>query len=159
MRTEEALKIKKEELEMKTLNLEEINTALRVLLQKREEDKTKIEENMLSNVKELVEPYLEKLKESRLDVRQMGYVSILESNLNEIISTFSSRLSSKFLNLSPSEVRVANLVKQGRDTKEIAGLMSLSSKTIATHRRNIRKKLGISDMKANLRTHLLSIQE
>lgn len=147
-----------QELEIQTRDLEEVNTALRVLLRKREEDKTKIEENVLSNIKELVEPYLEKLKKSVLDANQMSCVNVLESNLNDIISPFSNRLSSKFLKLSPSEIRIANLVKQGKNTKEIAGLMNLSSTTVATHRRNIRKKLGISVKKANLRTHLLSVQ-
>jgi PAS domain S-box-containing protein len=158
MQAEKTVKERGEELVIKARNLEEVNTALRVLLQKREEDKTKIEENVLSNIKELVEPYLDKLKKSDLDVLQMGHLSVLESNLNDVISPFSSRLSSKFLNLSPSEIRIANLVKQGKNTKEIAELMSLSSTTVATHRRNIRKKLGISDKKANLRTHLLSAQ-
>ena len=145
------------ELEIQAQNLEEINIALRILLQKREEDKTKIEENVLSNIKELVEPYLEKLKKSVLDANQMSCVNVLESNLNDIISPFSNRLSYKFLNLSPSEIRIANLVKHGKNTKEIAELMNLSSTTVATHRRNIRKKLGINAKKANLRTHLLSV--
>jgi len=156
--TEKALKEKEMELEIKSSNLEDVNTALRVLLDKREDDKARFEENVLSNVKELVEPYLEKLKSTGLDNRQASYVNVLEYNLNDIVSPFSGKLPFKFLNLSPSEIRIANLVKQGKNTKEIAELMNLSRTTVATHRRNIRKKLGIGGKKANLRTHLLSVQ-
>lgn len=148
-----------EELKSKTRNLEEINIALKVLLDKRYEEKAKLEETVLSNVKELIEPYLEKLKRTVLDDRQISYVSVLESNLNNIISPFSSSLSSKFLKLSASEIRIADLVKQGRSTKEIAELMSLSIHTVSTHRRNIRKKLGLLEEKSNLRSHLLSTQQ
>ena len=68
-------------LEIKTKNLEEVNTALKVLLEKRDEDKINIEEKVLANVKQLVVPYLEKLKTSGLNERQMAYAGVLESNL------------------------------------------------------------------------------
>ncbi len=142
----------------RTLNLEEANTALRVLLKRREEDKAEIEEKVLYNVKELVLPFAEKLKRTNLDASQKAYLGVLESNLNDIISPFSRRISLKYLNLTPAEIQVANLVKQGRTTKEIADLLNLSDKTIESYRKSIRKKLGISNKKANLRTHLLSIE-
>ena len=106
----------------------------------------------------LVEPYLEKIKDSRLSEQQKLYVSVLESNLKDIISPFLLRTYSKHLNFTPMELRVANLVKQGQTTKEIASLLNLSPRTIETHRENIRKKIGIKKTKSNLRTHLLSIE-
>ena len=130
---------------------------LKVLLKKREEDKTELEEEILFNVRKLVAPYLEKLQRTGLDKRQKAYISILESNLNEIISPFSRRLSSMHLNLTPTEMEVANLVKNGKTTKEIAEFLNVSSHAIDFHRRNIRRKLGIQNKKANLRIHLLSI--
>jgi PAS domain S-box-containing protein len=156
--SEEALREREKELENKTHNLEEVNTALKVLLKKREEDKIELEEKMLLNVKELVEPYLEKLKNSELNERQKTYADILESNINDIISPFISRLSSKYLKLTPSEIQIANLIRQGRRTKEIAKLLHLSPRTIKFHRESIRKKLEIKNTKSNLRSHLLSLQ-
>ena len=156
-RAEQALLERERELEIKTSNLEEVNTALRVLLERREEDKTELEEKVLFNVRELVTPYLEKLKKSGLDERQEACVSILESNLDDIISAFSRRLSSLYLNLTPAEMEVANLVRHGKTTKEIAEFLNVSSQTIDSHRKNIRRKIGIRNKKANLRCHLLSI--
>ena len=154
----QALREKKKELKIKTKSLEETNTALRVLLKKRDEDRTELEEKVLSNVKELVLPYLEKLKRTGLDQRQKTFASILESNIDDIISPFLRRMSSRYLGLTPAQIQVANLVRQGKRTKEIAELLDLSPKTIEDHRKNLRKKLGLKNKKANLRTHLLSIQ-
>ncbi len=157
-RTEQALREREKELKIKTKNLEETNTALRVLLKKRDEDRLELEEKVLSNVKELVLPYLVKLKRTGLDQRQKTFASILESNIDDIISPFLRRMSSRYLGLTPAQIQVATLVRLGKTTKDIATLLNISSKTIEGHRKNIRTKLGIKNKKANLRTHLQSIQ-
>lgn len=154
---EQELRKREVELETKTNELEEVNTALRVLLKRRDEDKTELGEKILCNVKELVLPYVERLKSSELDTRQTTYVSILESNLNDIVSPFANKLSSKYLGLTPTEIQIANLVKQGRTSKEIAEILNSSDRTVEFHRNNIRKKIGIKNRKANLRSHLLSM--
>jgi PAS domain S-box-containing protein len=156
-RAEEALRKREAELEVQSHHLEEVNSALKVLLKQREEDKKELEENVLSNVKQLVSPHFERLKESRLDADQTTLVSILESNLSNIVSPFISRLSSKFLHLTPMEIRVAGLIKEGKTNKEIGALLSLSPNTVKFHRYNLRSKLGLKNKKMNLRTHLLSL--
>jgi DNA-binding CsgD family transcriptional regulator len=155
-RAEETLRKGEKELAAQSQHLEEVNTALKVLLKQRENDKTELEENMLSNVKELISPYIEQLRKARLNTRQAMFVNILESNLNNIISPFISKLSSRFLNFTPMEIRVANLVKEGKTNKEIAELLFLSKNTVLFHRHNIRTKLGLKKTKINLRSYLLS---
>lgn len=144
------------DLENKTKSLEEVNTALRVLLRKREEDKTILEERMLLNVRELVIPYVERMRESRLNDRQKGCLDIMETTLNDIVSPFLYKVSLEFLNLTPSEIQVANLVKLGKTTKEIAQILNLSGKTIEFYRKRIRKKIGITNTNINLRTFLIT---
>jgi len=141
----------------RTVNLEQTNTALKVLLKRRDEDKIELEEKMVLNVKELVLPFLEELKTSRLNEEQKALAEVMEYNLNDIISPFARSLSSKFYNLTPTEIRVANMIKQEKSTKEIAEQLKMSPRTVDIHRYHIRRKLGINTKKTNLRTHLLSI--
>ena len=149
---------KTRELQDKNQNLLELNTALRVLLNKRDEDKKELEKSVLLNVREMIEPYINKLKKTKLDGMQKTYLGIIESNLNDIISPFMCGVSINLLNFTPTELQIANLVKQGKTTKEIVSILNVSAKTIEFHRDNIRKKLGIRNRKINLRTHLLSLE-
>jgi PAS domain S-box-containing protein len=147
------------ELAEKTENLEQVNVALTVLLKKRDHDKKELEEQMLSNVKVLVIPYLDKLKKGNPTARQSGYLDILGQNLNNIISPFLHRLSSRQLGYTPTEIQVANMIKDGMTSKEIAEIMNLSPETVSNHRKNIRKKSGIANKKVNLRTALLALAD
>ncbi len=153
---EKALKKRERELKMKRDSLQEVNTALKVLLAQREEDRRELEEKILTNVKELLLPYLEKLKKTKTTDLQMSCIRVIEINLDNIVSPFLKNLHSKYLNLTPKETRVATLVKEGRTTKEIADLLGMSVAAVEFHRNNIRRKLGIRNKKANLVSHLAS---
>ena len=157
--TEKKLVKREKELNEKSRNLEEINTALKVLLERRENDKNEFGDNVVSNVKELISPYLERLKKGHLNPSQMNLLDILELNINNIVSPFVGKLSSKFINLTPMEIKVANLIKEAKTNKEIAELLLISLNTVLFHRYNIRSKLGIKNKKINLRTQLLSFDE
>jgi PAS domain S-box-containing protein len=156
-RMEEALKKRERELEEKSRNLEDANTALKVLLKRREEDKAELEENVISNVRELIIPYIENLKISSTDSRQINQLAILESNIGEIVSPFLRTLSSKYPRLTPMEIKIIHLIREGRTTKEIAALLNASARTVEVHRENIRRKLNLNNRKANLRSYLLSL--
>ncbi|MGE5855856.1 MAG: PAS domain-containing protein [Syntrophaceae bacterium] len=153
---EKKLRKRERELKIKSNNLQEVNTAMKVLLDQREKDRREVEEMVLNNVKELLLPYLEKLKKTKLTDLQLAHIRVIETNLDNIISPFLKNLHSKYLNLTPKETRVATLVKEGRTTKEIAELLGMSVAAVEFHRNNIRRKLGISNKKANLISHLAS---
>jgi len=148
---------KEEELRLKSINLEEANTALKVLLKRGEQDKNELEDKVLSNIKELALPYVEKLRNTGLDDKQKTLLEILESNLNDIVSPFLKKLSSQYLNLTPTEIQVANLIREGKSTKEIAEVLTISERAIEFHRNNIRDKLGLKKSKANLRSYLMTL--
>ncbi len=155
-RIEKELRDREAELEKKNVTLEEANIALKVLLKRRDKDRKELEEKVMFNVMELAMPVLEKLKMTKQDPNQTAYLSVLESNLNEIVSSFPYKLSSKYLNLTPTEIQVANLVRRGESTKEIAELLNSTTRAIEFHRNNIRKKLGLTHKSTNLRSYLLS---
>jgi DNA-binding CsgD family transcriptional regulator len=155
---EAELQEREKELSIKTKDLEEINTALRVLLKKREKDKDELEEKILLNLKELVNPYLDKLKKSIDDKKERVYLDILEANLRTLTSSFSRDLHFKYLNLTPTELRIAGLIREGKTSKDIAEFMNLSTRTIESHRKSIRRKMGLTAKKRNLRTLLLEIE-
>ncbi|MGZ3607598.1 MAG: PAS domain S-box protein, partial [Syntrophales bacterium] len=154
---EEALKKRERELEENSRNLEDANTAMKVLLKRREEDKAELEEKVTYNMRELILPYIENLKMTQLDSHQLNQLNILARNLNEIVSPFLRTLSTKYPNLTPTEIKVINFIKEGRTTKEMAKLLNASARTVEVHRNHIRTKLSLKKRKANLRSYLLSL--
>jgi PAS domain S-box-containing protein len=155
-RAEEKLAENSEALRDRTRSLEELNSALKVLLERREKDKEELEQNVVSNVKELISPYVETLRNTRLDTKQITCVEIIESNLKEIVSPFLQKLALKYSGFTPKEIQIAGLIKQGKTTKEMAELFNLSPRTIKFHRQNIRAKLGLKNQRTNLASYLLS---
>ena len=157
---ERALRRYQEELERmvedRTANLEETNTALKVLLRNIENDKTAIKERIHFNIKELVMPYIDQMKKMKPDGQYSAYLDILEKNLKTITAPYIHELSLAFDSFTPTEIKVANLIIQGKTTKEISQIIVSSGRTVESHRLSIRKKLGISNQKVNLRSFLLS---
>jgi len=153
--SQEEMLAAQETLQSKTKEVEEINVALRVLLNERDRSKEVIAESIMFNINEYVAPYLYKLRNTDLTIQQELIVSTIEKNLKSLTSSFSSRVAPKQLNFTPVELQVAKLIKHGRSSKEIAELLNLSILTIESYRKNIRKKMGLTNKRQNLRTMLL----
>jgi PAS domain S-box-containing protein len=149
------LKTTQGKLEAKTVRLEEINTTLNILIDKMKESTKNLEETMFSNIRTFVLPHVENLRKMRLNDVQIAYVDLIESNLSKLASPLIHDM--RQFNLTPMEIQVANLIKDGRTTKDIASLLHTSKVAIDNHRYNIRKKLGINNKKENLRSFFLSI--
>ena len=156
-RLEQRLHESEKDIEDKARQLEDINTALRVLIKSREEDRKKFASDIQSNLSKLILPYLDRVKKGKLDQDQKTYLELIESSLQKIFSPFIVNINSAFSFLTPMEIQVANLTKEGKTGKEIASLLGVAYKTVETHRYNLRMKLGIQNEKINLRTYLLSI--
>jgi PAS domain S-box-containing protein len=157
--TERALRHREQQLREKTVRLQEMNTALEVLLRKREEDKAIIQKRLLFNIMRLVAPYLDALAETRLNERQRFLVNILKTNLSEVLSPFATKLSTEHTELTNKEIEIANLVKMGKSTAQIAADLNISYKTAEAHRWRIRKKLGLTRRRANLTSYLSRMED
>ena len=156
-KAEEELKAAKKELEKKTMSLEETNTALKILLQHQDTEKIGMEKNILTSLRTLVSPYLEKIKIDAPDERVRTYVNIVETNLSEITKPFATQLSGNYVKLTPTEIQIANLIRENKTTKDIAKLLYISENTVFFHRKNIRHKLGLTSKKTNLGSYLRSL--
>ncbi len=156
---EQALKIQEQDLEAQRKNLAEANTALKVLLKQREEDRADLENKILKNIKDLILPYVAKLKDKKLKAGETTLIDIIDSNLKDIVSPLLHRLANAKIILTPQEIQVAALVKEGKSSKEIADVLNVSTTTISFHRKNLRKKLGLDNKRKNLRAHLMSMAD
>lgn len=155
--TEQALRESQETLNEQKQGLEEANVALKVLLKQRDTDKQELEQRFLTNVKGLVLPYVEKLKNARLKPKEKTLVEIVETHLQDIITPLMQNLANVNILLTPQEMQVATLVKDGKTSKEIADILIVSEATVNFHRKNLRQKFGLTNKQTNLRAYLMSL--
>lgn len=154
---EEKLLHRERTLEAQRRELEEANIALRVVARQNEKDRAELEERILSNVASMVLPHLEKLRNARLRPREKTSLEMAEAHLRDILSPLIQKLAAAHIFLTPQEMEVAALVREGKTSKEIADHLGVSDATVHFHRKNLRKKLGIKSREVNLRTYLLSL--
>ena len=155
--TEAALRRSRKALNDQAQSLEESNIALKVLLNQRDRDKQALEHKVLVNVKGLVLPYVEKLKRARLKPRERTLVEIVDAHLQDIISPMLQQIANADIVLTPQEMQIAALIKDGQSSKEIAQVLHISEATVNFHRKNLRTKFGLQNRRVNLRSYLLSL--
>jgi DNA-binding CsgD family transcriptional regulator len=145
------------ELKERSEELSEINNALRVVLRKNREEMDEFRAKTSDQIRQFAFPHLEKLKLARLSGRESAYVQLLGEALSQIASEEVSALAQLQRKLTPAEFQVAGFIRQGHTSKQISEIMSISFLTIESHRKSIRRKLGLRNSKTNLRNHLSSL--
>lgn len=135
----------------------EFNTALKVMMKMRHTENDEAKNLLTLELQQEVLPFLQKLKSGNHDSKQIRLISTLEANLQRLVSTYGSETSiaSSYKHLTPKEIQVATMVREGFSTKAIASTLSLSAETISIHRNNIRKKFGLDSKSDNLRSYLI----
>ena len=83
-----------------------------------------MEEKFVMNVKNLVIPCVEQIKKGRLDSAQRAYLEALETHLAGITTPLLQNM--RQFNLTPKEIKVAVLVRQGKSTKQIAKILGIA---------------------------------
>jgi PAS domain S-box-containing protein len=147
----------RKEAEEKAKTLQEMNTALNVLFKHQEAYREDLASNVQTSVKQLITPYVEELKTGSLSARNKMLVEMVEAGLMNITSPFTGKLSMAHIGLTPREIQVANLLKQGKKTKEIADFIGISSAAVNLHRNHLREKFGLKNKKSNLFAFLSSL--
>ena len=155
-KAEEALRESERRLAEKNLLLEEKNIALKDVMGQWMGEKKRMEDHIRTNVANLLQPLLARLKEKGSDIGKT-YLDLLEDNLKGLVSSFGNEISSKMLRLTQREIEICNMIRSGLSSKDISRLLKISYRTVETHRNNIRKKLGILNQEANLTTYLKSL--
>jgi PAS domain S-box-containing protein len=142
------------EVESKKQELEEANIALRVMLDQHTKTRESVEEQISIRLKSLIMPYLDLLRQRVRHEQDRETLNIIAAHMDSLTSSFTSRGREIFLNLSPRESTIADLVRQGKTSKEIAAILGIGVRTVESYRNNLRKKLGIRNEKISLRTYL-----
>ncbi len=152
-----ALQLAHRQLKAERNALEETNAALRVVLSRFEEDQRALREEIVANLRRVLSPTIEML-EAEIPSNLQGYLELLKRGIEEITSPFIDRVSAEFMNLSPTELIICNMIRVWISSKEIADLRHISLVTVARHREHIRRKLGLTNTKANLSTYLQTME-
>ena len=154
--TQDISRFKKAEqaLSAQKAEISDTNTALKVLLKKRDTDKINIENKVINNLHAIVLPLLDELTE---EVSHTGKILLdeIKTALADVCSSFSRDL--KLMQLTGTQIQVASHIRSGKTTKEIADIMGVAPSTVNTHRAQIRKKAGIQNGKIGLKTFLSSL--
>lgn len=158
LKFQKQLEAKEGQLEIQAEQLEKVNNALKVLVEHREQEKLDQERSMLATLEKLVAVNIREALATRSPDRQATLLEIALSNLKEVSTPFAERLTTLESKLSPAELKVADLLRHGQTSDEIAEVLSISPHTVARHRKSIRRKLGLTNQKVNLRTHLQSVK-
>ncbi len=149
----------REELEAQRAQLERMNLVLTELLDRRQQDRAALEEAVTENVHRRLLPLVDLLR-GRLKTRDgRDLLDRLERGLRDMASPFVRRLGQSALGLTPRELEVAEMVRNGYSSKEIAERLHISPKAVAFHRGNLRKKLGIKSRRESLRVRLLALDQ
>ena len=153
---EEALKKQEQELKKSARHLEEVNRALKLMLEHRHIETQAVATNASNNLKRQIAPYLEKLSACQVSSEARMLVNILQANIQDMINAGADTHFDKYRHLTPTEVHVADLIRQGLSSKEIAEALKVSPSTINIHRNKIRRKLGLLNTKTNLQSFMLA---
>ena len=138
-----------EELKEKNKELQETNLVLKRLVHEIEEEKAEINHIMQNNIERLILPDLSRMVEASVKKR-CQLRDTIRTNLLELSAPVVGEHTEAYTLLTPTELRVLNLIRQGRSSKEIAEALNISPQTVATHRKKIRRKLHICGKKINL---------
>lgn len=151
-----ALAASERNLKLEKNRLEELNITLRTVLQSINEKNTEYQQEILQTIQEVVLPSLDRIGRENDEQIRDSYINMVKDQLIRLTGDTTVENDMHLLKLSPTELKICQFVQSGNATKDIAEALGLSVDTIQTHRKNIRKKLGIRGRNVSLYNYLNS---
>jgi DNA-binding NarL/FixJ family response regulator len=133
--------------------MQEVNQALSSLTGHLARTREELEMEVAVAVRTGVLPILKQLQTDPGFQQYRLEFEMLAMHMNHLTAGLAGK-SASALALTTTELRIAALIKNDLSNAQIAGQLFLSPETVKTHRRNIRKKLGIHNSSQNLATYL-----
>jgi DNA-binding CsgD family transcriptional regulator len=143
-----------ERLTREKVQTREMYITLRNVMKAVEQEKKGWEGEIANKIEKYLLPALERVKREPYGEMRNSYLDLIREHLLGLTRGFSRELDGRFLRLTRSEMRICRYIQGGYSTKEISEAMHTSSETIQTHRKNIRKKLGLRGRTVNLYSYL-----
>lgn len=156
IQAEGTVNIVEQQLKVEQQAAAEKSIALREVLGQVDYEKAQLTSYFQSNIDRIAMPLLRQL-EVKSGPTAKTYVSQLYDCLANVVSPFVNHLEKAYAGLSPREVQICNMIKDGLTSKEIAATFDVSVETVRHQRKDIRRKLGIGGRKTNLGSFLQTI--
>ncbi len=143
----------------KTAAIEARNRDLQALLQKSGEDQMRLGENARRNVQTLLKPLVVMMARDAGSTEQREWIDGLNDRIDDLAHDLLPRFDLGSYRLTPREIRIARMIRDGARSQTIARQLGLSVRTVESFRSRLRVKLGIQGQPRNLRTVLLTIPD
>lgn len=145
-----------EDLRQEKEHLEEMNITLRNVLRSIENERESMFREVSAKIETIVLPALERIESEDDPAIRSGYITVVKDQLARL-APGSHSFNPQILKLTSTETKVSQFIQAGYSTKDIAVSLNLSIETIQTHRKNIRRKLGLRGKSIGLYEHLKQI--
>jgi len=144
----------KESLAREKSQRREMYITLRNVMSSIEKEKTGQDKLIAHKIETLLFPALDRIRKEPSKDMQNSYLDIIREHLLGLTKTFPRELDIGFIRLTRSEMKICHYLQAGYSSKDIADTLNISIETIQTHRKNIRKKLGLHGRKTSLYSFL-----
>jgi PAS domain S-box-containing protein len=145
-----------ERLRFEKTQTEEMNVTLRNVLKSIDGERRQFERKMAGKIRDELLPVLERLNQETSAGVRASYLDLVRDQLIGLTKGFETELDAHLLKLSRTEIAICRLIRAGRTSKEICEALNLAFETVQTHRKNIRRKLGLNGRSVNLHAFLAS---
>lgn len=147
-----------QELEQEQEQSGEMAVTLKTVIRAMDDETDTLRREIAAIIRDSIEPTLDKMVHADTMETREAYAKVVVSQLKAAVGGENEEFDEELMQLTPTELEVARYIKAGRSTTEIADMMHSALETVQTHRKNLRKKLGLVGKKTSLQMHLKSLK-